>query len=78
MQMVVDGELNRALGARKMTKEIERLRGHTIICGVGRMGTIMARELFAAKRPFVLIDSHERADSGSRRTRVSGDKGRRD
>lgn len=57
MQMVVDGELNRVLGARRMTKGIERLRGHTIICGIGRLGTILARELHDAGRPFVAIDA---------------------
>ncbi|WP_417386469.1 potassium channel family protein [Gimesia sp.] len=60
MQMVIDGELNRALGARRMTKEIERLSGHTIICGVGRMGSILAKNLHAAKKPFVVIDCDER------------------
>ncbi len=60
MQMLIDGELNNALGARRMAKEIERLNGHTIICGVGRMGTILARDLYAAKKPFVIIDSDER------------------
>ncbi len=60
MQMLIDGELNNALGARRMAKEIERLEGHTIICGVGRMGTILARDLAAAKKPFVVIDSDER------------------
>ncbi len=60
MQMVVDGELNKALGARRMTKEIERLENHTIICGVGRMGTILARELKAAGKPFVVVDCDER------------------
>jgi voltage-gated potassium channel len=57
MQMLIDGELNKALGARKMSKEIERLKNHTIICGVGRMGTILARELQSAQKPFVVIDS---------------------
>lgn len=57
MQMLIDGELNKALGARKMTKEIERLRDHTIVCGVGRMGSILARELSAAGKPFVVIDT---------------------
>ncbi|KAA1261867.1 Voltage-gated potassium channel Kch [Rubripirellula obstinata] len=57
MQMLIDGEINKALGARRMTKGIERLSGHTIICGVGRLGTILARELDAADKPFVLIDS---------------------
>ena len=60
MQMVIDGELNQALGARRMTKQIGSLQKHTIICGVGRMGTILARELFVAGKPFVVIDSDER------------------
>lgn len=57
MQMLIDGELNKALGARRMTKGIERLSGHTIICGMGRLGTILARELHEASKPFVAIDS---------------------
>ena len=57
MQMLIDGEINKALGARRMTKGIERLSGHTIICGVGRLGNILASELDAAGKPFVLIDS---------------------
>lgn len=56
VQMLIDGELNKALGARRMTRGIERLDGHTIICGVGRMGTILARELQATGREFVIID----------------------
>lgn len=60
MQMVVDGELTKALGARRMTKDIDRLSGHAILCGVGRMGTILARELHAAGKPFVVIDCDER------------------
>jgi voltage-gated potassium channel len=60
MQMLIDGELNKALGARRMSRDIDRLEGHTIICGVGRMGTILARELFAAKKPFVVVDCDER------------------
>jgi voltage-gated potassium channel len=40
-----------------MTKGIERLSNHTIICGIGRLGTILARELHAAGKPFVAIDT---------------------
>ncbi|WP_246114331.1 potassium channel family protein [Rubripirellula tenax] len=57
MQMLIDGELNKALGARRMTKGIERLENHTIICGIGRLGTILARELARAGKPFVAIDA---------------------
>ncbi len=59
MQMLIDGELNKALGARRMCKEIESLRGHTIVCGVGRMGSILAKELQASGKPFVVIDRDE-------------------
>lgn len=57
IQIVIDGELKRALGARRMTKGIERLRGHTIVCGMGRLGTILASELHESNQPFVAIDS---------------------
>ncbi len=59
MQMLIDGELNKALGARRMLKEINNLHGHTIICGMGRMGTILARDLSEAGKPFVVIDSND-------------------
>ncbi len=57
VQMLIDGELNRALGVRRMTKGIEQLRDHTIVCGIGRLGSILARELHEAGKPFVAIDS---------------------
>ncbi len=57
IQLVVDGELNRALGVRRMKKEIDELEGHTIICGYGRMGTTLAKELHAAGHAFVAIDT---------------------
>jgi len=60
MQMVMDGEINKVLGVRRMTKEIDQLRNHTIICGVGRMGSTLAEQLQAAGKPFVVIDCDER------------------
>ena len=35
IQLVLEGEVEKALGRRKMTKEINRLNGHVIICGFG-------------------------------------------
>lgn len=57
IQLMLDGELNKALGARRMSKDIDRLTDHVIICGFGRMGASLARELAAAGRPFVAIDT---------------------
>ena len=61
IQMVVDGQLNRAFGARRMKKDIDRLEGHAIICGIGRMGTTLASELDRAGQPFVAIDTDDAA-----------------
>lgn len=56
IQMMAEGEINRALGLRRVTREIDRLSDHIILCGFGRTGEILARELRQQKRPFVVID----------------------
>jgi voltage-gated potassium channel len=56
VQMMAEGEINRALGLRRATREIERLSGHVIVCGFGRMGEILAAELQRRKKPFVAIE----------------------
>lgn len=56
VQMVLEGEVNRALGRRRVSREIERLSGHVVICGFGRMGEVVAAELHRRKDPFVLVE----------------------
>lgn len=58
VQMVMEGEINRALDARRMTHKLEILEEHVIICGFGRIGQILAREMAEAKQPFVIIDNN--------------------
>ena len=57
VQMLTEGEINRVLGSRRMSKGIEHLNGHAILCGFGRVGRVLALELAAARQPFVVIDS---------------------
>lgn len=57
VQMITEGEINRALGARRMMKEVESLKNHVIICGFGRVGQILARKMAEAKQSFVVVDS---------------------
>ena len=56
VQMLAEGEINRFLGARRMTKGIDQLKDHAIICGYGRVGRILAKELYEQKCPFVIVD----------------------
>ncbi|XGV95340.1 MAG: TrkA family potassium uptake protein [Leptolyngbya sp. BL-A-14] len=57
-QMITEGEINRALGARRMAKEIQTLKHHIIICGYGRIGQILARQMVEANQPFIIIDNN--------------------
>lgn len=55
-QLVIDGELRRVLGVRRMNKEIDRLTNHVVICGFGRMGRQLAQSLAGRGKPLVVID----------------------
>lgn len=57
LQMVTEGEINRALNVRRMNKEINTLKQHVIICGYGRIGQILAKKMAESHQPFVIIDS---------------------
>lgn len=60
-KIIIEGELREAFGRRKLEKEINELRDHYIICGYGRMGKIICRELHQADRKFVVVEKETNA-----------------
>jgi voltage-gated potassium channel len=58
-QALLEFELRDFFGRRKMERDIDRLEGHYIICGAGRVGRSVARELKRKPVPFVVIDTNE-------------------
>ena len=42
--------------AKRVREAVEALRGHYIVCGYGRVGSTVARELVQAGEPLVIID----------------------
>jgi voltage-gated potassium channel len=58
-QALLQFELQSVFGRRRMDREISRLSNHFIICGAGRVGRSVARELARKPLPFVVIDSDE-------------------
>jgi len=44
---------------KKMLKQINKLRHHYILCGFGRMGAVIARELHEKNIPFVVVEINE-------------------
>ncbi|MEI8168989.1 MAG: NAD-binding protein [Rhodoferax sp.] len=59
--LLLESNLNTALRAKRMEKEITRLSGHYIVCGIGRVGTNVAHELVKTNRPLVVIESDREA-----------------
>ncbi len=55
-RVVIEGELQSVLGKRKLIKQIKRLKNHYIICGFGRIGEIIARQLKNRGLSLVVID----------------------
>lgn len=56
-QALLEFELTHFFGRRRMEHEIDRLSGHFIICGAGRVGRSTARELAQKPVPFVIIEN---------------------
>jgi voltage-gated potassium channel len=58
-EALLEFELSNFFGRRRMEREIARLSDHYIICGAGRVGRSVARELQRNHVPFVLIEGQE-------------------
>jgi voltage-gated potassium channel len=58
-EIVYEGTINKIWRRKKMEKRIQDLQDHYIICGHGRMGSIVRERLEEEKLPFVVIDSQE-------------------
>jgi voltage-gated potassium channel len=52
------GHLGEVLGARRRQKMIDSLTNHYIICGFGRVGRQVARDLYTARASYVVVDSN--------------------
>lgn len=53
---IIEGEFQRTFGRRKVQRQIEQLADHFIVCGFGRMGRIVCKELVAKPVPFVVVE----------------------
>src|SRR5215472_6101230 len=63
-QALLEFELVKVFGRRKMEREVSSLKDHYIICGAGRVGASVARELALKPCGFVVIESDEKSLTG--------------
>ncbi|MBG0789257.1 MAG: potassium channel protein [Desulfovibrionaceae bacterium] len=55
-QVLIDGRLQIMWGKHKMMKEISKLKNHFIICGYGRIGSVVVQEIRAEGHDVVVIE----------------------
>jgi voltage-gated potassium channel len=60
-QALLEFELVKVFGRRRMEREVANLKNHYIICGAGRVGNSVARELGRKPCPFVVVENDEKS-----------------
>ncbi len=58
-QFLVGIQLAETFGRRRVEKEITKMKNHYVVCGYGRMGRIVCRELSAKGKKFVVVEKDE-------------------
>ena len=58
-EKVIEGEFQQFFGRRRMHKRIGELTGHYLVCGFGRIGEVVCRELTSKPVPFVVVEQQE-------------------
>ncbi len=69
VEFITLNHLDQFFGTKRMTNQIDKLTDHIIICGFGRIGVMLARELHAGGAALVVL---EQADAAVALARSSG------
>jgi voltage-gated potassium channel len=56
VQVVVEGQLREFVGRRRMDRELSKIKGHTVVCGWGRVGRAVAHDLERSGHLVVIVE----------------------
>lgn len=56
VQSIVQSELVATFGQRRRARKVSKLRDHFVICGAGRVGSHLARNLLGSAETFIVIE----------------------
>ncbi len=73
LELVLEGHVGNAWGRRRMQRDIDRLEGHAIVCGWGRVGRAAAEQLTREGQDVVVIDVSEERLVGCPYPFIAGD-----
>ena len=57
IETVVEGQVGDLVERRRMDRDIARMHGHVIVCGWGRVGSVVARQMASGGQDVVLVDN---------------------
>ena len=57
-QIMFEGQIQRVIGRKKVEKKIDELADHYIICGFGRIGSLICKEFKANALAFVVVEKN--------------------
>lgn len=60
-QIMFEGQIQRVIGRKKVEKRIDALNEHYIICGFGRIGSLICKEFHANGLPFMVVEKDPEA-----------------
>jgi voltage-gated potassium channel len=58
VQFMVEGQIRRIMGRRRLDQKLKRLKRHYIICGYGRIGSVLVRNLRRKISNMVVVDNN--------------------
>ncbi|HEX3036965.1 MAG TPA: potassium channel protein [Thermodesulfobacteriota bacterium] len=59
--IIIEGQLKGVFWRKRLENKINELKGHYIVCGYGRMGRIISKELKGRGISFVVVEKHSGA-----------------
>ena len=63
-QVMVELQVRSILGRKRLDLKIKSIKNHYILCGYGRIGTIISHELKASRIPLLVIESNPDSKQG--------------
>jgi voltage-gated potassium channel len=60
VQVLTVFQIRQILGSERMKSEIHKLKGHVIVCGFGRIGVMLAKDLAAGGAPFLILERSDK------------------
>jgi voltage-gated potassium channel len=58
VRFITEGEIGKAMDEHRKSKDIDSITDHAIICGYGRIGQTLARDLTGKEFPFLILDNN--------------------